>query len=1112
MKGKSFWGRIALLAALFVAVLSAGMSLGLNTARVNAAVPEGTASITVSAGNVTSDMTYDEIKDVLVVTAFSGENGTGNNLGELDSADFEIVGVFAQGDSSTSTFKVVCGSVESVTFELPITVTSSQPREMTVTLNEGHGTIYSYTSLTTFQSYVTVHCVFWDGSERDLSQSEWGTNDNFTPETANVTESYDKEITIAYNAGTGTSNLTCDLLVEDIHPATPARLTVTGSQTVDANAAFGEYFTVRVEYGNDPFANAFVLAPGTYSIEYGNAAGTEFDSDATGFIYDNGAGTVRITYQENGASVPRLVQVTVRKIPTDPVSFSTASSNYQYTTQAENDGSVTVTGTDQTIQISNYYSDIMTITAVTKDNVAVDSSLYSAENGTITVRDAGEYQVTVQLTAPEYFFRNYPETQTSLTITYTVNRAPLNDLTLQLLDESDAPVTQWNRDDQITPTVTGNYGGGEVTYHYSGTNGTSYESNSLPTAAGSYEVYVSVAQSDNFREGQTSTISFQIGQRVLGLPTLAGAEGEGADLIYTGTSQAPTITYAGNNDATYLAITNNGGTDAGDYTVTFMINDATQAVWDTSAGSGITSDMLSNDNKTLTLEYQILPRRITMSTLSAVSSTYTGSEQEFTITNLNIPTNGTTGTAVTGAVNVSITPYDQGDTCSVSGSTFTVTNAGTYTITLALSSANYVWSDGSTAAIGCIFTMNKAVVDIPNAGSKTYDGSALTSNLENTDYYTVSQGTDWVNVKADGYPVTLTLRDTANYYWAGDTTSANNVNSASSATETVIFRITQASNGFISGPSITGWTYGDTANSPSGAEARFGTVEYRYSSSENGTYSTTVPTAADDYYVKAFVAETANWAAAESDAVLFTIEKRVIGITWTIGTYTYTGGEQAPTATATNVVSGDSLTLTVQGATDAGGHTATVTDITGTGADNYALPADCTTGFTISQATLTITWDEDTLSHTYDGVAFTPSYEVSGWQGSSNDGYTFTPEIADSNLLEGAAVNVGEYTVTLSISRSEGTCNYVLANNSIGFEITKAQLNIADYISEPEGYRGSNDDDRSIVYSGVLENSSLRYESSSLYTYVGRYGSDGTTASTATDVSAAGYCIVLKLT
>ena len=74
---------------------------------------------------------------------------------------------------------------------------------------------------------------------------------------------------------------------------------------------------------------------------------------------------------------------------------------------------------------------------------------------------------------------------------------------------------------------------------------------------------------------------------------------------------------------------------------------------------------------------------------------------------------------------------------------------------------------------------------------------------------------------------------------------------------------------------ITGWTYGETENTPT-AVAKYGTIKYTYSTAADGEYSEIVPTDAGIYYVKAKVEETDKYTGLESDAVEFVIGKKIL--------------------------------------------------------------------------------------------------------------------------------------------------------------------------------------------------------------------------------------------
>lgn len=100
--------------------------------------------------------------------------------------------------------------------------------------------------------------------------------------------------------------------------------------------------------------------------------------------------------------------------------------------------------------------------------------------------------------------------------------------------------------------------------------------------------------------------------------------------------------------------------------------------------------------------------------------------------------------------------------------------------------------------------------------------------------------------------------------------------------------------------SIDSWTYGDTAKTPS-AEAKYGTVTYKYYDSDKKELGSEQPTDAGNYYVKAFVAEGAYYTSLESDYVAFTIAKASdskLTKDLTISSWTYGQTPSTPSAEA----------------------------------------------------------------------------------------------------------------------------------------------------------------------------------------------------------------------
>ena len=84
--------------------------------------------------------------------------------------------------------------------------------------------------------------------------------------------------------------------------------------------------------------------------------------------------------------------------------------------------------------------------------------------------------------------------------------------------------------------------------------------------------------------------------------------------------------------------------------------------------------------------------------------------------------------------------------------------------------------------------------------------------------------------------------------------------------------IGQASNEWTITPSIQSWTEGGTAAEPVAA-AKYGEVQFTYSTSETGTYSGDKPQTAGTYWMKAEVANSGSYAGL-TETVQFTIKAR----------------------------------------------------------------------------------------------------------------------------------------------------------------------------------------------------------------------------------------------
>ena len=161
-----------------------------------------------------------------------------------------------------------------------------------------------------------------------------------------------------------------------------------------------------------------------------------------------------------------------------------------------------------------------------------------------------------------------------------------------------------------------------------------------------------------------------------------------------------------------------------------------------------------------------------------------------------------------------------------------------------------------------IFT-GKDPVEAPTIASKVYTGETLVADVSETADYEVT--TNEGGVDAGTYDVVLTLKDPDHFRWSDDRRGR-------AVTKTLSFEITQDTNEWTSDLAIDSWKYGEEAKEPT-ITAKYGEPIYTYSTEEDGEYTSTVPENAGTYYVKAEVAETANYAGLEGVVTTFEIGK-----------------------------------------------------------------------------------------------------------------------------------------------------------------------------------------------------------------------------------------------
>ena len=315
------------------------------------------------------------------------------------------------------------------------------------------------------------------------------------------------------------------------------------------------------------------------------------------------------------------------------------------------------------------------------------------------------------------------------------------------------------------------------------------------------------------------------------------------------------------------------------------------------------------------------------------------------------------------------------------------------------------------------------------------------------------------------YTATITITPKTNYTVKGIAENGYTVNGAQtvtneadSATVTVVYSATENknSNEFTQPLAITGWTYGEKANTPT-AVAKYGTIKYTYSNTADGTYTEEVPTNAGTYYVKATVEETADYSGLESNAVEFTILPKTINTA--ITQLTAPVKNEVPQTE----IETDEYTATVVWSpevTDKFGYDTVYTaTITITPKTNYTVKGIAENGYTVSGAeTVTNEADSATVTVVYSATEnknsneFTQPLAITGWTYGEKANtptavakygtikYTYS-NTADGTYTEEVPTNAGTYYVKATV---EETADYSgLESNAVEFTILPKTINTA---------------------------------------------------------------------
>ena len=357
------------------------------------------------------------------------------------------------------------------------------------------------------------------------------------------------------------------------------------------------------------------------------------------------------------------------------------------------------------------------------------------------------------------------------------------------------------------------------------------------------------------------------------------------------------------------------------------------------------------------------------------------------------------------------------------------TNAGSYTVYYKVKGNNTTHSDSSEQSFTVTIapkTVTAAVSVEPT--SYTYTGEAIMpttvtvkdgTTVIPAGEYTVTYGN---NTNAGKATVTVKDQDGGNYVVSG----------------TATFTITKAE---LSGVTVSlkGWTYGDTAKTPTvSGNLGGGNVTYQYKADNASTYTSTVPTNAGAYTVKATVAESANYKAATATGS-FTIAPKTVtnaAVTLSQTSYAYTGRAFQPSVTVkdgTTVIPASEYTVVYTDNINVGTATVTVSDRAG---GNYVVSGTAT--FTITKAALSGV-SVSLGGWTYGDTAKTPT--ISGNLGNANVTYQYkAADAADETYTNVVPTNAGTYTVKATVAES---ADYAAATATRNFTIVPKAISKA---------------------------------------------------------------------
>lgn len=961
-------------------------------------------------------------------------------------------------------------------------------------------TVFPHTPYNELQNYITVSLVYAGGRRLSTNDYVLSGDMIAPAQIEGGGNTYDVELNVTYNGENFAGeeeNRKCTVTITGVTAVAPARIILNGNRpTSRSGESFDEVqsrltFTVNyTDFGSNSEVHWNAENFKWYYTKYENGV-YEVVTDGTKTAFDwetsnGGLERIAFTYTEGGETIPNdsstgsiiesggkqyyYVEIQLLKEPYPELDIVTeygayshgnpvADLPYKYGEAGVGQEQIVSLGQQSTTPFNH---EIVSITSVMRQasqgnsqNITENAVVLKGgeQTGEVSLTEVGTYTITLTLVNDMYYWSSLGENGDNF-ITYTVTIIPAElDLGVSFTGETenDAGVAKsgWTYGGSVTETangtlsvgetdiltVTGNYGDGKVTYHFLDASGSEIGT-SIPTNAGNYYVYVSVAASADGRFAASSmkpddgtsytewAVPFIIGKQEVSPYTETTPESDGGQMVfdyavYTGR----TLTAVENdpNDC-YSIVTNAGGTDVDDYNVELQLDARNNYRWEgkTAELSGADFDnSVAFAQTTVTFRIVKAENSLTV-TISGWTYGETASEPSFSAS-FGEPNHTYYRLTGTGREPVEdIAMAGAGDYVVVA-TVANTDNYGTY--------KDGAWVDTVAEAQ---FTIARQGVDLPSGiqTQRTYDyGNTLTAWNGSSQAYTVSGNT--ATVTGD-YTVTFTLND--NYQWkesvvggSGQPTSTTAEYSVDWSVKPLAVSVPTGSDpdytydGSAQTYTFTGWTAGKNNIAPISVLVEEG--EAVISDAADAAAGTVSLTDAGNYTITLSLTDTTNFVWADGgDAereFAFTINKANNDLSVTVENWTYDDGSAVvPSVSGNN--SGAAVIYTVTGVTDtsysqsgswaevkpvnAGQYTLTVS-VQET--DNYNADTSESVSFTISQKGVTVGFASDT-EYTYTGAAVDVVLTVDGLSVDLADNEYFT-------VVSGyQGTDAGSYTATIA--------------------------------------------------------------------------------------------------